>query len=112
MHAIFLAAKSVGHIPVSGLCLARCAGATFDVLRAYLIATAVTTDIGTQCSAAESACDSGDILAAPAADLVTENSADDGAGNRSGNIGVVSILRDLFALHPASLFWWPDNSTY
>jgi hypothetical protein len=74
-----------------------------------LLSAAVAADVGAYHAPHDSATDSGGIPAASAADLVTENAADDGADNRSGDVGVASFLRDLFTLDPASLLGRADH---
>ncbi|MDO8596111.1 MAG: hypothetical protein Q7R45_05760, partial [Sulfuricaulis sp.] len=51
----------------------------------------------------DSATEGGDILTRSATDLVTKNAANHGADNRPRSIDLAPILRDLFALDPASL---------
>ena len=74
--------------------------------------SAAAADVGAHRAPRDSAADSGDILTASATDLVTENAADDGAGNRPGNVDVASFLNDLFALDPASLLGWSDHRAH
>jgi hypothetical protein len=74
-----------------------------------LQAAAVATDIGTHRGSRDRATGCGDVLPAPAADLVAENSADDGAGNCSGYIRITALLNDLLAFDPASLLGRADH---
>jgi hypothetical protein len=108
---MLLAAEGVGDIPVVWSGLAGYIFAALDVLGLHLL-SAVATDVGAHRGARHSAADSGDILTAPATDLVTENATDYGAGNRPGNVGAASILHDLFALDPASLLGWSDHRAH
>ena len=56
---------------------------------------------------------SGGILAATAADLMTENATDDRADDCAAHIRIAApLLNDLFALDPAALFGWPHHCAY
>ena len=103
LQAMFLAPKDVGDIPVVGPSLAGNAGATLDVLGIRLLSNAVTTDVGANRCARNGATGRGNVLAAAAPNLVTENAANDRADNCPGYIGVALILNDLFALNPTAL---------
>ena len=105
---MLLAPEDVSDIPVVGLGLAGYAGATLDILGTRLLCAAVATDVGTHRGSRDSAAGSGDILTASATDLVTENAANDGAGNRPRNVDPASLLNDLLALDPASLLGCSD----
>ena len=78
---MLLAPKVVGDIPILGLALAGYALATLDVLGRRLLSAAVAADIGAYRGPGDSATGGGDILAGSAADLVTKNAANEGAGN-------------------------------
>src|SRR5688572_27402143 len=101
LNAMILSAEVIGDIPVVGPRFARHAGTLLYVLGFCLLACA--PDVGANRSACHSATDGGDILTASATYLVTENAANDGANNRTGNIGTATRLRNLFALDPAAL---------
>jgi hypothetical protein len=92
--------------------MAGYAGATLDVLGNHLLSAAVATDVGAYRAPHDSATDSGDIPAASATDLVTENAADDGADNRPRDVGAASFLNDLFTLDPASLLGGADHRAH
>jgi hypothetical protein len=108
---MLLAAKVVSDVPEVGSGLAGHAFATLDVLCNRFLSAAVATDIGAYRCACDGSADRSKIVTASVADLVPENTADDCSGNRAGN-GVVSTLRHLFALDPASLSWWPDHRAH
>ena len=76
-------------------------GTALDVLRISL--PAVASDIGSERAACDSAADGGDVLSAPATDLVAENAAYQCADDGSGDIGATSFLRALLMLDPAAL---------
>jgi hypothetical protein len=103
---MLLAAEIVDDIPVLGPGLAGYAGATLDVLGDYLLPAA---DIGAHRSARSSATDSGEIIAATTADLVTEYATDYGTGNCAGYVRTPPLLHDLFTLDPASLLGRSDH---
>ena len=104
-----LASEVVADIPIVGAGLAGYAFATLHIPGISLLRATIATDIGAHCCPRDGATGSGDILTASATNLVAQNAANDGAGNRSGNVGVASIRNDLFALDPASLFGWTDH---
>lgn len=112
LHAMLLAAEGVGDIPIVGMGLAGHIFATLDVPGLYRLSIAAATDIGAHRGPRYSPAGSGDILTPSASDLVTQNAADDGAGNRSGNIDAASFLGDFFAFDPASLFGRADHRAY
>ena len=87
---MLLAAEVVSDIPIVGSALAGRAGATLDVLGMHLLA--VATDVGADRGARDRATGGGDVLAAPAADLVTEDAANDGARDGRRHVGAASIL--------------------
>jgi hypothetical protein len=100
---MLLAAEGVGDIPVVGSGLALHVLATLDVSGLHLLSAAIATDVGAHRGARYRTTDSSEILTASAADLVTENAANDGADSCPRNVKVASFLRDLFLLDPASL---------
>ena len=108
LNAMLLAAESVSNIPVIGSCLAGHILATLDILSLHLLPT---TDVGAHRAPCDSATDCGGIVAASAADLVTENAADDCADYRSGNVELASIL-NLLLLDPASLLRSRDDRAH
>jgi hypothetical protein len=105
---MLLAAEAVDDIPVIGSSLAGHVLATLDVFGLHLLSAAVATDVGAHRAPCDNATDSGEISTASATDLVPENAADYGAGNRPRNVDAASLLHDLFALDPASLLGWSD----
>jgi hypothetical protein len=109
---MLLAAEGVGDIPVIGPGLAGHVLATLDVLGLHRLPAAVATDVGADRAPCDSATESGDILTASTADLVTENAANYGADNRARNVELASFLRDLFLLDPASLLGWSDHRAH
>jgi hypothetical protein len=108
LNAMLLTPEVVVDVPVLGLSLAGYVSATLDVLRIRLLSV-VAADIGAHRGSRDSATGSREILSASATNLMAQNAADDRAGNRTGNVGVASILDDLFALDPASLLGWSDH---
>ena len=67
-------------------------------------------DVGADRGPGNSAADRGEVVAAPVADLMTENAADYGAGNRAGNVSFAFLLWHLFLLDPAALFGGPTTA--
>lgn len=104
LHAVFLTAETVGHVPV-GRGLVRNVGTTLDILRADLLAA---TDAVTDESTGHRSAGRGHILTASTADLVTEDAANDCAGNRGG-IVVAALLDEFLTLDPATLFRWAKH---
>ena len=102
---MLLAPEVVGDIPVFSSGLVGRAGATLNVprLRLPLLSTGVAPDVGAHRGPGDSATDGGNVIAASVTDLVAENAANEGAGNRPGNVSAASLLRDGFVLYPASL---------
>ena len=112
LHPMLLAAEVIGDIPIVRAALAGCAGATLDVLGMHLLAAAVATDVGADRGPRDRATGRGDVLAAPATDLVTENAADDGARDGRRDVGAAAILHDLLALDPAALLGRSDHGAH
>src|SRR6185369_9658914 len=86
------------HVPVVGLRLAGHVFAALHILRRSLTAS----HIGAHRAAGNRAADGGYVIAAPAADLVTEHAADYRADNCAGDVVLAAVL-DLFLLDPAAL---------
>ena len=101
LYAMLLAAEIISDIPVVGAGLAGYVFATLHVPCLCLLLS--TTDLGAYCAPCNGATDSGDIVAAAAADLVTKNAANDRADNRPGNVDLVLCLGNLFLCDPAAL---------
>src|SRR5437867_2063317 len=111
LHTMLQAAEIVGDIPVFRPTLALDSGATLDVLRVHL--SAATTRVGADRGSSDSATGRGDVPAASASDLVTQNAANHAADDRPRNVGAVaSIFNDLLALDPATLLRGADHRTH
>jgi hypothetical protein len=78
---MLLAPEGVGDIPVIRPALAWRAGTPLDVMRVPLLDVAVAPDIGAHRRTCDRATRRRDVLAASAASLVTEVTADDCADN-------------------------------
>src|SRR6476659_7574090 len=76
LHPVFLAAERVSNIVVVGVSLAGNGFATLHILGRRLL---TAPDIGAHGAAGDCAADRGDVITAPVADLVAENTADYGA---------------------------------
>src|SRR5258708_25611153 len=111
LDAMLHAAKDVGDIPMRGAGLAGHVLATLDVPRFHLL-SAFATDVRADRAARERAADGCDVLAASAANLVTEDSAQDPADDRAADVGLAAILHDLLALDPAALLRWADHRAH
>ena len=108
MHLILLTPEIVDYVPVVGPRLVGYVGTTLNVACPHGLPTA--SYIGADGIAGDSTSGSGQILATPATNLVTENATDQGTGDAGGNIGVATSLgRHLFLLDPAALFLLPDH---
>jgi hypothetical protein len=116
LHAMLLASKIVGDIPMVGTGLARNVLATLDVAGLRLLhAASAATDLGTHRASRDSATDCGDSVARSATDLVTENATDHGTDERSGNVQVAGPTlgkRYLLAFDPASLLGRSDHGSH
>src|ERR1017187_9589780 len=103
---MFHTPEIVGYIPERGLA-ARDRGAFLDVLAVHT-ASVATTGICTDCCTSDSAAGGRDIVAASAADLVTEHAADDRAEDGAANVGIAAVFNDLLPLDPAALLGRTD----
>jgi hypothetical protein len=111
LHAMLLAPEVVGDVPEIRPGAAGNAGATLDVLGVDLptAAACIRADRGP----GDRAASRGYVLTASAADLVSENAADDRADDRSWNVGAAGpIVDDLLALDPAPLLGRADNGMH
>ena len=108
MHVVHLSAERVRHIPVIRWRVARNARAPLDVLA---IDFAVATDVRADRATGDCAARRGDISAASAADLVTENPADHCACDRAANVRRAAPF-DFLTLDPTTLFGGADNCTH
>ena len=103
LHAMRLATEIVGDVPVIGIGLVGHGVAALDIPGLQRLLATAATDLGAHCGPGDSSAGCGDVLAPSAADLVAQDAADDGAGNRTGDVDAASFLRDLFAFDPAVL---------
>src|SRR5438477_4870923 len=103
-------AEVVGDVPIFRPSIARNILAPLDVPVVYRLpaATYVRPDRGTGNSAA----DSSNVPAASAANLMSENAADDSADNRARNVGPAAILDHLLPLDPATLLRRTDDRVH
>jgi len=107
LNMVFLSVEAIGDIPKFRLS-ARYVPAPLNVLGIH---ATTTSDIRTDCRPADCATHRGDILPTSAADLVTEDPANDRAGDRPGNVRTTALLH-LLTLDPATLFRWTDHGAY
>ena len=101
LYAMLLTAEIISDIPVVGAGLAGYIFTALHVPGLRLLLS--TTDLGAYCAPCNGATDSGDVVTASAADLVTKNAANDRADNRPGNVDLVLCLGNLFLCDPAAL---------
>ena len=109
LYAMLLPAEVVRHVPEFQLSRTRNAVTAFDVPHGHLLSVATAPDLAAHHGSHDRTAGGGNILTAPAAELVPQNSADDGADDRSANIAPASRLDDLFALDPATLLGRTDH---
>jgi hypothetical protein len=101
LNMVFLSVEAIGDIPIFRVS-ARYVPAALNVLRIHATAT---SDIRAHCGSANCATHRGDILPTSTADLVTDDSADDRAGDRTGNVRTTALLH-LLMFDPTTLFGW------
>src|ERR1700730_14241201 len=105
LKAMFYATQIVSDIPV----IRPAAGNVLAVLNVLAVAIAASTRVGADSRARDRAAGSGNVSASSASDLVTENAADDRAGDRTGHIGIAA---DPFTLDPATLLRRTDDCAH
>src|SRR5438874_5285063 len=111
LHVVIDAAKYIVHFPIIGprLSFDRCA--SLNVLAVHLRCAA--TDIGADRRACHSAAGGRNVPATSAADLVTENAANDGPRDCRRNIGTVApLFDDLLPFDPAALLRRTDDCAH
>src|SRR5689334_6748172 len=107
LNVVFDAAEVVGDVPIIGLHLTLHVFAALDVLAVDgLIAS---SDVGADGCAGDGAACGRYVSSAAAPDLVAEYAADDGTGDRPGNIHAATFFIDLARLNPASLLGRTDD---
>src|ERR1700682_455170 len=97
LNAMFYATVIVSDIPV----IRPATRNSRAVLNVLAVAIAASARVGADSRARDRAAGSGNVSASSASDLVTENAADNRAGDRTGDIGVTA---DTVTLDPATLF--------
>src|SRR4051812_29653074 len=102
---MLLSAEVVRHVPKFRARARRHIAAMLDILT-----ISAPPDIRTKRCTANRAADRRYISAVSAADLMTENAADDSACNRAGDVRAATI--HMLPLDPAALLWWTDNRTH
>jgi hypothetical protein len=95
--------KIIGDIPVFSPGFARRALTMLNVVRISLLSIPIAIDIGAHRSSDDRATDRSEIFTASAADLVTEDTANHGADDGTGNVGSTSLLGNVFMFNPTSL---------
>src|SRR5579862_8026730 len=101
------AAEDVAHVPIFG----RAAGGGFAALHVAGFHVAVASGVGANGAAGDGTADGRCVIAAASADLVAENAADQGAGDRAADVRAVT-LDDLLALDPAALVRRADHGVH
>lgn len=99
-----LTAEDIGHLPIVWTGLAGNAFATLDISSGSFLSTIVSAHVGADRGPCNCAAGRGDILTASAPNLMAENAANDGSDNCPRYIGATTLLNDLLAFDPASLF--------
>src|SRR6185436_6379464 len=97
LHPVFLAAERVSNIVVVGVSLAGNVFATLHILGRRLL---TAPDVGAHGAAGNCAANRRDVIAAPVADLVAENTADYGTDHGAWDV-IAAFSLDLLLLDPA-----------
>src|SRR5688572_8113933 len=101
LHAVLLALEAIHHVVVLGAAAARHRGALAHILRVHPAAGLVARDVGSDGRARDGADAGGDVVAAPATDLVAEDAADQPADDRAADL--VAAVGHALPLDPAAL---------
>src|SRR5258706_9198799 len=104
LYEMVLAAEAIGDIPVRR----RSARHVLAALHIAGIAAAVAAGVRADRGPGEGAAHGRRIVAAAAADLVAEDSADDRTGDRAAGV----VLAHFLALDPATPLGWPYDGAY
>src|SRR5439155_27239964 len=105
LNAMLHTLENVDDVPVCRSEAARDFGAALHVAIVHI---PTTTHVGANCGAGDRTPCGGDVLAASAADLVTEDAPDHAAHDRPANVRAAALI-NLLAFHPATLL---GRSTY
>src|SRR5205085_7425068 len=86
LHLVLASAERVRDVPVLGLGTARHFAAALDIAVVRGLPVAIARDVHADGAARHRTADRREVLAAPSADLVTEDAADDGARDAAQDI--------------------------
>src|SRR5689334_25330673 len=105
------AAKAIADIPIRRFARALHSRTSLHVVSAHI--SAATSYVGADDCARGCSADGGDVLAATSADLMSEHTANDRTGDRTGHIRCVTAFFDhLLSFDPAALFRWAHDRTH